>query len=863
MLAQDFTLESPELQRRLSTQLPQRLAWLRLNADRIRRIEWDVNLLRVLGDEAASLAPACEVLGASELAAHLELLGECALDSSERTEAPDADLAPAIDELLAAIAKAPLVDEIPGRGHAPGEVRIHADFSAPAPRIVCPPPRHWEHWPPEARPAPPSASPVTPSEPPSVRASSRHAPDIGGEPAPASSSGVRAAYVLAPTGQWSDDVGQGLSALGYDVSLVESAREVGELLTLLPPHLLVVDTSIAGDLATLGERLERIRPSLAHRMWTLFLAPSGELADRIALLRAGCDAVLAHDLPASSIVSRVDELTGAERSDPYRVMIIEDDRSQTLFAEGILRGAGMKTLTIEEPLAALDELEAFRPDLILMDLHLPEVSGLELTALIREREDGLATPIVFLSGDDDADIRFDALDAGGDVFLTKPIRPRHLIAAVSDRIRRARRVQRRLEAPTPEGRAGQFADRPAWIERLATLSRGDHAQAGAAVALRLREAVDLRARLGMNFATLMNEMRTKLTGIAGPSALLAPDDGPGFLLLDPEADLSELDTRLAGIRMSVAGHAFASAPDTHIDLDIGYRALPDKATSTASVVAQAIDAAFDARGAGRPVCVGPRQPSRAEDEPIADRIRVGLDDGSVGAVFQPIVSLRGEPSAQYQAMMRLAGRIREHTAAEVVPVADRAGLSRATDLFVLERSLDALEHTPRPPAMPRLFVCQSLASILADDGVDRIVAALDRRGIDGARLTIVIDAGLAQREPDGVARFAGCIGPRGVTLALSRFVGGGDGLALLAAIPAHYIALSARYVFSEADSVQEELAELVDTAHARGRAVIAPRVEDITHVAAMWTAGVDYVQGNFVHPAGHDLAFDFSGAIGG
>src|SRR5690606_4332508 len=82
-----------------------------------------------------------------------------------------------------------------------------------------------------------------------------------------------------------------------------------------------------------------------------------------------------------------------------------------------------------------------RPDLVLMDLHMPGLDGAELTALIRQRPEFATTPIVFLTGDEDPERRFEALDLGADDFLRKPVRPKHLVSAVQNRIVRARALQ--------------------------------------------------------------------------------------------------------------------------------------------------------------------------------------------------------------------------------------------------------------------------------------------------------------------------------------------------------------------------------------------------------------------------------------
>jgi CheY-like chemotaxis protein len=86
----------------------------------------------------------------------------------------------------------------------------------------------------------------------------------------------------------------------------------------------------------------------------------------------------------------------------------------------------------------------------------------------------VSTPIVFLSGEHNTDKHFEALNAGGDDFLSKPIRPKHLISAVTNRLRRARHLKRRAHAQNPRDPISGLYDRAInTAERTAT--RHDYA----------------------------------------------------------------------------------------------------------------------------------------------------------------------------------------------------------------------------------------------------------------------------------------------------------------------------------------------------------------------------------------------------
>src|SRR4029079_13853159 len=132
---------------------------------------------------------------------------------------------------------------------------------------------------------------------------------------------------------------------------------------------------------------------------------------------------------------------------------------------------------------------------------MPNCSGMELTAIIREREAFISTPIVFLSGEHDADKHFEALNAGGDDFLSQPIRPKHLTVAVTNRVRRARQMSSRQQAAPivpPAPAADGTVAREALLQRLAECLAMEDARtrAGGLVAFELEDAPILRVRLG-------------------------------------------------------------------------------------------------------------------------------------------------------------------------------------------------------------------------------------------------------------------------------------------------------------------------------------------------------------------------------
>ncbi|MER9053301.1 response regulator transcription factor [Mesorhizobium sp. M0910] len=124
---------------------------------------------------------------------------------------------------------------------------------------------------------------------------------------------------------------------------------------------------------------------------------------------------------------------------PNHILVADDDphiREIICFA---LEKAGMKTLAVPDGAAALQAIERHAPDLVVLDIGMPEMGGLEVCRRLRHTSD---LPVLFLSARDEEIDRVLGLEMGGDDYVTKPFSPRELVARVNVILRRSR--------PTPE-----------------------------------------------------------------------------------------------------------------------------------------------------------------------------------------------------------------------------------------------------------------------------------------------------------------------------------------------------------------------------------------------------------------------------
>jgi two-component system phosphate regulon response regulator PhoB len=137
---------------------------------------------------------------------------------------------------------------------------------------------------------------------------------------------------------------------------------------------------------------------------------------------------------------------------PKRIAIVEDEPELASLIEFNLSRHGYQAQVLAGVGGTLKSLELSRPDLILLDVMLPEIDGFELCRQIRRSPVIGRTPVLFLTARSDEVDRVLGLEIGGDDYMTKPFSPRELIARVKAHLRREE-----LDAgPSPAVEIGPF-----------------------------------------------------------------------------------------------------------------------------------------------------------------------------------------------------------------------------------------------------------------------------------------------------------------------------------------------------------------------------------------------------------------------
>ena len=133
----------------------------------------------------------------------------------------------------------------------------------------------------------------------------------------------------------------------------------------------------------------------------------------------------------------------ATSSKPQTVLVVEDEASIASFVAIYLKNAGYAVQTAVNGAEALMKAESVQPALIVLDLMLPDIDGVEVCRRIRHDSD---VPILMLTARDEDVDKIIGLEVGADDYLTKPFNPRELVARVKSILRRAAPERRRGES---------------------------------------------------------------------------------------------------------------------------------------------------------------------------------------------------------------------------------------------------------------------------------------------------------------------------------------------------------------------------------------------------------------------------------
>ena len=106
-----------------------------------------------------------------------------------------------------------------------------------------------------------------------------------------------------------------------------------------------------------------------------------------------------------------------------KILIVDDDVETTALFENLIRSNGHEPVAVNSSLTAIEAIKAESPDLIFLDIMMPQVNGIELCKMIKATQAIKDIPVVMVSALNDKGTKRDSANAGAEDFLTKPVLP--------------------------------------------------------------------------------------------------------------------------------------------------------------------------------------------------------------------------------------------------------------------------------------------------------------------------------------------------------------------------------------------------------------------------------------------------------
>ena len=177
----------------------------------------------------------------------------------------------------------------------------------------------------------------------------------------------------------------------------------------------------------------------------LMISALSSFTDKVESISSGADGYFEKPVDWEVLIQRLQYLLERNKTEPPRILSVEDDADQASFLRVVLESAGYEVRICPDPKQFELDLVSFRPDLVIMDVVLPEVTGFDLVRYLRQHEQYATMPVLFLTMQGQMKDKIETVKAGGDDHLVKPVAPGLLLSTVSARIERARFLKSLLE----------------------------------------------------------------------------------------------------------------------------------------------------------------------------------------------------------------------------------------------------------------------------------------------------------------------------------------------------------------------------------------------------------------------------------
>jgi diguanylate cyclase (GGDEF)-like protein len=259
-----------------------------------------------------------------------------------------------------------------------------------------------------------------------------------------------------------------LSGFGFTINQYNSIEQLTRVLEQHTINIALIDTQNTTDQP---KQLFEFAAKLKTLDIDVFILSScSSFEDRLDAVRSQVKEYLLKPINITTLVSKIRKNFKLDLIRPYRILLLDDQATVGTFYKTLLEDEHVEVLAISQTETIMTELESFHPDVFLLDMHMPNISGLEIAKLLRQQAKYDYVPIIFLTSDENIETKLLVLECGADDVIPKNTSPNLIVQQVDSRIQRGQEIRYLASRDSLTGvlNHGQIMDAAAHALRLSS-----------------------------------------------------------------------------------------------------------------------------------------------------------------------------------------------------------------------------------------------------------------------------------------------------------------------------------------------------------------------------------------------------------
>ncbi|HTF95939.1 MAG TPA: response regulator [Cellvibrio sp.] len=636
-----------------------------------------------------------------------------------------------------------------------------------------------------------------------------------------------------------------LRKAGFNVEYFDNPQTCMQRLYLDSPDVILMDPDFEGSGLQALSNLHKIKALLLQNTPIVLMSGRTDLNAKLRALRAGSTDYLVKPVDFNFLIDKLLQLISLNNK-TYRVMVVDDDESMTNLESEVLRYAGMEVLALNQPLHSLQRAAQFKPDLVILDMHMPDITGMELAVLLRQDPEFLLLPIIFITADTDTNLHRDIRALGVNALLTKPFEPNDLIERCRQALNDTAMLKTRVARVTRHTQKPQQINRSYFFNALEEELHSNRlsGQTSALYYVSVDKLPELSQQLGqVELINLHEHFCDLLDDTLGSDEQWVDLSSMVACVLAGARSAEFHRQRAEQISKYLTGHNYTiKGKQLPLDVKLGVVLLePNLATANNALLRA--EQVFEQQLGNHTV----EELAAVPEKNLPDFSQI-VFSRDLALAFQPIISLEDAHIEHFSVLTRLRNEGGEPIpAGQFLSRINQPGKRLELDRWVLQQAVSAIADNSNTREVATLFIHlaeETLQQSSFFSFAANVLRSSRLRGDD--RLVFMLEENWIVNHFHQAREIARALRDIRCSICMTRAGENEQALSLLEDLPLSFLRLSPK-VTSENNN-PKLLERFVKTANQRKIHVIATQIENSHNLSSLWMQGVRLFEGFFIQP---------------